>query len=120
MKNIDKTELGKRLLRYFRKCGCEVQVLDWIENQNGGRDRSPTVYVYRISRFAEGEFQKREDILTFNGRWNDSYEKLMRGFVDEYCGDRSGFFARWGFSSNEFVTAQSPEELEMKLATRGF
>ena len=44
----------------------------------------------------------------------------MCGFVDEYCGDRSGFFAKWGFSSNEFVTARSPEELDMKLATRGF
>lgn len=124
MKSIDKVKLGERLLTYFKKSGCEVQVTKQVvlpKSLNSYREeRAPRLKIFKLSphEFKPGKFQSLVEIWQHDS-WavNSNWDHFMKEVVNEYCGTHGTSI---GFSSSEFVTASSPEELDLKLSLRGF
>lgn len=120
MKNIDRIELGKRLWRYFRKSGCDVEVYT-AEGKYG--ERECHVDVRRITRWTGGDFQRLDRLIGWrSSNANDSFDKVALQFADWYCGARRcGWGGKYsGWRADEFLSASSAEELDLKLAARGF
>lgn len=118
MKNLDKVELGKRLWRYFMGCGCQVTVC--ADSQGQSSSRKCYVHVSRTSKWTGKDFQTRKLFVSWQSPSpNDSFDAVARKFADWYCGDRA---SGWGQRDvrDEFVTAASAEELDLKLSSRGY
>lgn len=113
MKNIDKVKLGERLLNYFKKQGCEVQVIKQKFNSYSTYE-VPSINVFKLSprECKPGVFQTLETIWQYTSYvTNSSWEMFMKDIVNEHCRN---------FTSDELITAHSPEELDIKLSIQGF
>ena len=114
MKSIDKVKLGERLLNYFKKQGCEVQVIKQKYNSYSNYE-APRIIVFKLSprECKLRVFQTLETIWEYTSYiTNANWEMFMKDIVNEYCSCRMQY-------PHEFVNANSPEELDLKLTIIG-
>jgi len=119
MINYDKTKLAGRVLNYFNCAGYRIELF----SGDSGKIEYPTLIIYKIKGNWKRRFQTKTVLFTYrDDRMNTPYDKFLAHFIDWYCSGKAKkkLRRRGGESDRAFPVSDTPEELSLTLAVRGY